>query len=205
MAVAEKEELSFEKVWKMFQETDKRFQETAIRFQETDLKFQETDKNFEKTSNELTKTKNTIDELGRQIGGIGNKFGTFTEGIYVPSVKKILNKEFNCTKSFQNATLKVNGTVFEIDLLGESDKAFYLVEIKSHLKTSAIEQLKSAIFNFDKVEERAKTKPKYGILVAASFSEETKQEVIKNGFYFVSTTDDIAELAVPDDFVPKAW
>jgi hypothetical protein len=68
------EQLTFEKVWFMFQETDRRMKET--------------DKQLK--------------ELGKQIGGLGNKFGTFNEGLFMPSLNKMLNKKFNCRKTTEN-------------------------------------------------------------------------------------------------------
>ena len=38
----------------------------------------------------LQETDRQIRELGKQIGGLGNKFGSFTEGLALPSMQKIL-------------------------------------------------------------------------------------------------------------------
>ena len=127
------EGLNFEKIWAMFQETDRKFQET-------DKKCQQTDKQ--------------IKEIGKQIGGLGNKFGTFNEGLFMPSLETILKKQFKCQLTFSNYKFYDNGNTLEIDLLGETNDACYIVEIKSHLREEVFEQLEQAIKNFKKFDKK---------------------------------------------------
>ena len=177
-------ELSFEKVWLMFQETDKKFQDT-------DKKMQDTDKQ--------------IKELGKQIGGLGNKFGTFNEGLFMPSLVKMLIGKFNCRSEAPRYRFNDNGNSFEIDLLGISDTACYIIEIKSHLTNEAVRQLKEIIKYFRKYDDVSKSKKIYGLICATDYNEKTSNHVIDNGFYFISTRDDIARLQVPEGFKPKEW
>ena len=39
-------------------------------------------------------TDRQLKELGKQIGGLGSKFGSFTEGLALPSMEKILRQRF---------------------------------------------------------------------------------------------------------------
>ena len=39
-------------------------------------------------------TDRQIKELGKQIGGLGEKFGSFTEGMAFPSMKRVLRERF---------------------------------------------------------------------------------------------------------------
>ncbi|MFZ4504438.1 MAG: hypothetical protein ACOYM1_10850, partial [Methylovulum sp.] len=79
-----------------------------------------------------------IKELSKQIGGIANKFGSFTEGLALPSMTKILSEQFGMTTI--NPSVRVrdkNGNEQEIDVLayanGDLNTAF-IVEVKSHLR-----------------------------------------------------------------------
>ena len=47
-----------------------------------------------------------------------------------------------------------NGNSLEIDLLGETNDACYIVEIKSHLREEVFEQLEQAIKNFKKFDKK---------------------------------------------------
>jgi hypothetical protein len=45
--------------------------------------FQETDRRFQDSDQQLK-------ELGKQMGGLGAKFGSFTEGLALPSMETLL-------------------------------------------------------------------------------------------------------------------
>ena len=46
------------------------------------------------TDQEMKETSRFIHELGKQIGALGNKFGSFTEGMALPAMNKILRQTF---------------------------------------------------------------------------------------------------------------
>ncbi len=46
------------------------------------------------TAEQMKRTDRRLKELGKQIGGLGEKFGSFTEGLALPSMQKILNERF---------------------------------------------------------------------------------------------------------------
>ena len=70
---------TYDDILRLFQETDRQLKETALLLRQKSLetvrKFQETDRQ--------------IKELGKQIGGLGSKFGSFTEGLALPSMEAI--------------------------------------------------------------------------------------------------------------------
>jgi hypothetical protein len=178
------QDLDFNKILYLFQETDNKFKEAEKRQKETDKQ---------------------IKELGKQIGGLGNKFGSFTEGLFMPSLVKILIKKFQCSSYFSNYTYKDNGNFLEIDLFAEAEDRCYIVEIKSHLKDDAIEQLKKSISNFRLFNNKYRDKKIYGIITAVHYREEERLNVLENGFYFIATKDSIAKLKVPHNFKPIEW
>jgi hypothetical protein len=76
-------------------ETDKQIKEMA---KETSLQIKETDRQFKEmakeTDRQFKETRKQLKELGTQIGGLGKKFGSFTEGLALPSMTKILRERF---------------------------------------------------------------------------------------------------------------
>jgi hypothetical protein len=191
------EKLTFEKVWQMFKETD-------LKFQETDLKFQETDRIVRENSNQLKETKELVRELSLNIGGLNNKFGSFNEALVAPSINRILSDTFNCYLISNNTKFKNNGNSFEIDVFGESSESIILVEIKSSLKDSAIEQL---LVQIQKVRNSKKYPDKkiIGIIAATDYSEATAIKIAEIGLYFISVTESLVELKTPANFIPKSW
>jgi hypothetical protein len=145
-------------------------------------------------------------ELRQQIGGIANKFGSFTEGLALPSMTKILTKKFGMTTI--NPSVRVrdkNGNEQEIDVLayanGENNTAF-IVEVKSHLREEGIEQLLKQCRDFPVLFPELAHKKLYGILAAVDASQQLQQKVLAHGLYFAKIHDEQFSLCVPKDFKP---
>lgn len=86
-------------------------------------------------------------ELRQQIGGLHNKFGTFAEGLLLPTVKRILRDELGMEQVSERTerNRKVDGkkVFMELDAFGYSNgeqNVACIVEIKSHLREDGIEQ-----------------------------------------------------------------
>ncbi len=145
-------------------------------------------------------------ELRQQIGGIANKFGSFTEGLALPSMTKILTEKFGMTTI--NPSVRVrdkNGNEQEIDVLayanGEINTAF-IVEVKSHLREEGIEQLLKQCRDFPVLFPELAHKKLYGILAAVDASQQLQQKVIAQGLYFAKIHDEQFSLCVPENFKP---
>ncbi len=195
----------FNEVSERFKETDAKFKETDLKFKETDAKFKETDLVFKETALRFKELDLFLKELGKQIGGIGNKFGTFNEGLVLPSLTRLLTDDFNCKSIFPNFKHRENGTILEIDLLGVSNIAYYIIEIKSHLREDSIEQLKLEIEQFKLFKPLFEEKQIYGLITATHYDKKIKERVLKDGIYFISITDDIVKMDIPENFIPRAW
>ncbi len=197
----------------MRREADLRFLETDRQFKETDKQFKETDRQFKETDKQFKETDRKLKELRVQIGGLGNKFGLYNEGLFMPSLIKIMEHDFHCNYYTNNTKIKNNGSSFEIDFWGTSPEACYIVEVKSLLKTEAIKQLEKTIHSFKKAFPEYAKRKIYGAIASTQYSDEAstqysdeiKKEVIKAGFYFISISDDVAKLKNPKGFKPKQW
>ena len=165
---------------------------------------------YKKLNEELSKSRKENDkgmkELRQQIGGIANKFGSFTEGLALPSMTKILTKKFGMTTI--NPSVRVrdkNGNEQEIDVLayanGEINTAF-IVEVKSHLREEGIEQLLKQCRDFPVLFPELAHKKLYGILAAVDANQQLQQKVLAHGLYFAKIHDEQFSLCVPKDFKP---
>ncbi|MEI6706802.1 MAG: DUF3782 domain-containing protein [Methylococcales bacterium] len=163
-----------------------------------------------KLNEELSKSRKEVDkalkELSKQIGGIANKFGSFTEGLALPSMTKILTEKFGMTTI--NPSVRVrdkNGNEQEIDVLayanGEINTAF-IVEVKSHLREDGIEQLLKQCRDFPVLFPELAHKKLYGILAAVDANQQLQQKVLAHGLYFAKIHDEQFSLCVPKDFKP---
>jgi hypothetical protein len=145
-------------------------------------------------------------ELRQQIGGIANKFGSFTEGLALPSMTKILTEKFGMTTI--NPSVRVrdkNGNEQEIDVLayanGEINTA-YIVEVKSHLREEGIEQLLKQCRDFPVLFPDLAHKKLYVILAAVDANQQLQQKVLAHGLYFAKIYDEQFSLCVPKHFKP---
>jgi ribosomal protein S3AE len=153
--------------------------------------------------------KKQMKELSKQIGGLGNKFGSFTEGLALPSMTKILAKKFGMTTI--NPSVRVRGTdgiEQEIDVLAYTNGSIntaVIVEVKSHLREEGIEQLLKQCRDFPVLFPELADKKLYGILAAVDASQAMQQRVLAQGLYFAKIHDEQFSLCVPDDFVPVCF
>lgn len=196
--------------------------QTALTVQKLSEKQLETEKNIKELSHEIRllseeshktdmrfkETDKIIKELGKQIGGLGNKFGYFTEGLALPSMEKILSKQFKMDYIFPRAKSKILGEELEIDVLAYSNgnrNEVYIVEVKSHLTMREIEQTLKILKKFPLAFPEHANKTIYGMIVAVDASSEMKQQVLNEGLYFATIHDDHFQLKTPSHFVPKQF
>ena len=153
-------------------------------------------------------TDDQIKELGKQIGGLGRKFGSYTEGLALPSMQHILQDKFHMEIISPSVRVKKGGDEMEIDVLAYANSTtneVYVVEVKSHLKEEGITQLQKIIKNFRKFFPEHKDKKLFGILAAVDMSTQLKNRILSLGFYAASIKEDIFSLDVPADFTAKSY
>ncbi|MFM6060849.1 MAG: DUF3782 domain-containing protein, partial [Microcystis aeruginosa] len=88
-----------EDVWRLLAELATAQAELTASQKETDLLLKEvsqqqkeTDRQLKENAQQQKETDRQLKELGRQIGGLGAKFGSFTEGLALPSMETILRQ-----------------------------------------------------------------------------------------------------------------
>jgi len=162
----------------------------------------------QETAKQMKETDKQLKELGKQIGGLGEKFGSFTEGLALPSMSKILSERFGMEVVSPSVRVSKQGQHMEIDVLAYANSEVneaYVVEVKSHAREEAIEQLRTILERFRRFFPEHKDKAVYGILAAVDLSAELRERILKAGFYVARIHDEIFELDVPANFRPKAY
>ena len=182
-------------------ETDLLLKEVSQQQKENAQQIKETDRQQQKTDKQLK-------ELGKQIGGLGAKFGSFTEGLALPSMETILRQRFGMKVVSPSVRASEDGQHLEIDVLaytnGELNIA-YIVEVKSHAREESITQLKSILQRFRRFFPEHKDKKLYGILAAVHVSPELREKILREGFYVARIHDQVFELDIPDNFQPQIY
>ena len=184
-----------DEVWQLAQK------ETDRKFQATDLKFQETDRLQKENARQIR-------ELGKQIGGLGAKFGSFTEGLALPSMETILRQQFGMEIISPSVRVSKGGEHLEIDVLaytnGDINRAI-VVEVKSHAREESITQLVNLLSRFRHFFPEHQNKQVYGILAAVDMSAQLREKALQAGLYVARIQDEVFELDTPPSFNPRAW
>jgi hypothetical protein len=174
-------------------------QEAAVRGRET---LNEDNRASRKQANKQLK------KLRRQIGGLGNKFNRFTDGLGLPLVGKFLFKRFGIEDFMPRRYKCFGGEFIEFGahgLVNGSRNEAYIVEIKSHLRSDALEQMRSTLGRFRSIFTEYRQMKLYGVIVAGDASAEALHEARQAGFYVISFDDNIMHFHDGDGFVPKAY
>ncbi|MFN5515226.1 MAG: DUF3782 domain-containing protein [Cyanobacteriota bacterium] len=182
-------------------ETDRQIQEVSQEQRETAQRQKETDRQLKETDRQLK-------ELGKQIGGLGAKFGSFTEGLALPSMTTILEQCFGMEIISPSVRISKQGQHMEIDVLAYANGAIntaYIVEVKSHPREESIVQLKNILQRFRSFFPEHKDKQLYGILAAVDLSPELREKILKEGLYVARIHDQVFELDIPANFHPKNY
>ncbi|BAG05590.1 MAG: DUF3782 domain-containing protein [Microcystis flos-aquae DF17] len=189
-------------------ENAQQLKETDKQLKETDLLLKEVSQQQKENAQQQKKTDKQLKELGQQIGGLGAKFGSFTEGLALPSMETILRQRFGMEVVSPSVRVSKNGQHLEIDVLaytnGELNTA-YIVEVKSHAKEESITQLKSILQRFRSFFSEHKDKKLYGILAAVDLSPGLREKILQEGFYVARIHDQVFELDIPDNFQPQIY
>ena len=153
-------------------------------------------------------TDRQLKELGKQIGGLGAKFGSFTEGLALPSMEKILRQRFGMEVVSPSVRVSKEGRHLEIDVLAYANgnlNTAYVVEVKSHAREESIAQLKSILQRFRSFFPEHKDKQLYGILAAVDLSNGLREKILQEGLYVARIHDQVFELDIPNNFQPKTY
>jgi hypothetical protein len=208
-----------EDVWQLLaelaiaqKETERRQQETDRQLRETDRQLKETSQQIKATDQELKESTQQLNrqlkELGKQIGGLGAKFGSFTEGLALPSMETILRQRFGMEIISPSVRATKEGQHLEIDVLAYANGSIntaYIVEVKSHPREDSITQLKNILKRFRLFFPEHKDKQLYGILAAVDLSPILREKILQEGLYVARIHDQVFELDSPENFCPQTF
>ena len=161
----------------------------------------------EETERQWRETGQFLKEVGKQLGGLGEKFGSFTEGLALPSMTRILRQDFGMDVVSPRVSARSNGHSMEIDVLAYSNTSddVFVVEVKSHLREEALDQMRRILRDFRSFFPAHRDKKIYGILATVDAPEEIRSRVLREGIYLARVHDGQFEVQVPDSFQPRAY
>ena len=149
-----------------------------------------------------------LKELGRYIGGLGEKFGSFTEGMAFPSMKRVLRERFRMEVISLRHQKRKNGRTMELDVFAYSNSKgneAFIVEVKSHLREDGYERLLEVLRDFPQFFPEHREKRLFGILACVDAPENLERRVLQSGIYLAKIHDETFRIEVPDGFTARSY
>ncbi len=141
-------------------------------------------------------TEKLLKTLSKNIGNIGERFGTFTEGLAYPFMRKVLLKHYGIDNTVANFLKRFpDGTEVELDAFGYTNGNInnaVVVEIKTHLQSAHIKDFKMRLQQFKYQFPEFANKHLYGIFATPRIvSKELKEQVYAAGLQLAVVHDEI--------------
>ena len=151
------------------------------------------------TDRKIAELTETSKNHGKQIGGLGNKFGSFTESLAEPSLRRILEKNLEadyqgwllCGRSRGSKDLEVDAWATARNGSG----AAYLVEVKSRFKPKHINQVFRTVEKFREYRPEYRNKDVYPMLAVVEISAGHRELVWGSGITLIDIADGVFKLA----------
>ncbi|OFX61517.1 MAG: hypothetical protein A2046_10005 [Bacteroidetes bacterium GWA2_30_7] len=157
-------ELSFEKVWKLFQDTDKKFQETREQMKDTDKKIKELSSLFT------------------------SQWGKLIEALVEPSCLRLFQERgINISQSSTRMKANKKGKEMEVDIVLMNGTEMVVIEVKTTMKVEYINEFIEKLNKFKLFFPHFKNLTLYGAVAALRYDEESDKFAYRNGMYVLKS------------------
>ena len=138
---------------------------------------------------------------GKRIGRIGNNLGRYTEAMATPSIRGILEREFNADfRGWLCAGSPKYEADLEVDAWGVSRNGTgdaYVVEIKRKFHEKHINQVWQIVKRFRVNLPEYRRRAVYPMLAVVDISEEGREKVWNAGIHLIEINDGVFRYAQP--------
>ncbi|MDT9185753.1 hypothetical protein [Limnospira sp. PMC 289.06] len=186
------------------QESDRRFREQS---QESDRRFreqsQESDRRFRETER-IIKQQN--EKLNQELGKLGNRLGEFVEWQVRPAAVQLFQKRGIAVNEFHgDLSVKRFGEALEIDLLVVNSDQAILVEVKSKLSQTDIDEHLERLEKFKRLMPRYSDVKAMGAVAGMVVPEEVARYGYRRGLFVLAQSGDSVVILNDDKFRPRQW
>ncbi|MBV7333074.1 DUF3782 domain-containing protein [Chloroflexi bacterium TSY] len=163
-------------IWELFKETDAKFKETDARL----------DTILSATSAEVEKTAQQIRALE---GLFGSQWGRMLEALVQPGALAVFQaRGIDVHYIYPRAKSHQNGSTMEIDLILENDTEIVVVETKSTLKVSTVDEFLADLDEFPRYFPKYANHRLYGAVAGLNVVEEADRYAYRRGLYVIGVS-----------------
>jgi hypothetical protein len=161
-------------------------------FKETDAKFKETDAEFKKTQAELDRRFKETDRKINQLSGLfTSQWGKLIEALVQPNALKLFQeRNIRVHYVFQRVKAQLNGRLMELDLLLENSDEVVVVEVKSTLRVSDVQDFLADLAEFLEFFPRYRTYRVYGVVARLDIVEDADRYAYRQGLFVLGVVGD---------------
>ena len=197
--------LSFEQVWAILQETAKRQEEIAKQQEEASKRHEEDSRQIKESQRE---TDRQIKEINKRFGDYSNRFGEVVEYMIAPNLlEKFQDMGFDFQEASTNHKVRdnKNNISFEIDVFLQNGDIAMLVEIKSKLTVSDINEHILRIEKMRKYADlRGDKRTFLGAVAGVVVPPKVKEITLNQGLYLIEPSGETFNVTPPYN-KPKVW
>jgi hypothetical protein len=179
-------------VWQLFKETDAKFKETDARFKETDARL---DKLF----------RDTDQKINRLEGLFGSQWGKMIEALVQPNALHLFQQRgIQVRYVYERAKSQRNGRTLEFDLLLENSHEVVVIEVKSVLRVSDVNDFLADMSQFLDFFPRYRDYRVYAGVAGLDIVEDADRYAYRQGLFVLGVVGEgVVQIKNDLNFKPK--
>ncbi|WP_434222640.1 hypothetical protein ACOKW7_10460 [Limnospira platensis CENA597] len=201
------------------EQSDRRFEETKQLLQrqseESDRRFREQSQESDSRSETLRERrfreteriiKQQNEKLNQELGKLGNRLGEFVEWQVRPAVVQLFQQRGIAVNEFHaNISVKRSGEALEIDLLVVNTDQAILVEVKSKLSQTDIDEHLERLEKFKRLMPAYRDFKAMGSVAGMVVPENVARYGYRRGLFVLAQSGDSVVILNDDKFRPRQW
>ena len=198
---SKKSEKEYEELRNLQKETGKEIKEVVEGLRQDRIAAEKRVTEVKEVVEGLRQVRIASEKNGKRIGRIGNNLGRYTEAMATPSIRGILEREFNA--DFRG-WLCAGGPKYEVDLEVDAwgvsrngNGAAYVVEIKRKFHEKHIKQVWQIVKRFRVNLPEYRARAVYPMLAVVDISDEGRAMVWNAGIHLIEINDGVFRYAQP--------
>lgn len=189
-------EKSIQEIWELFRETGRKFEESR-------QEFEESRREFEKRDERLSQK---VAAVGEQVAALAGKWGKFVEGLIAPAVERLFKERgIEVDKISQRVRAHKNGAELEVDIMAINRRDAVLIEAKSTLKTTDIDEHLQRLAAFKQFFPEYQDRRVFGAVAGIVIEEEADRYAYRNGLFVIAQSGETVTILNDEKFVPQVW
>ena len=174
---------------------------------------QESERRFRETERHLRETDRQIRQVNRQIGDLGNRLGEFVEWQVRPAAIRLFQaRGIDVHELASDVSIQRDGEGLEIDLLATNTTEAILIEVKSKLSQSDVDDHLERLGKFKRLMPRYNDIRALGAVAAMVVPPDIARYAYRQGLFVMAQSGDDMTILGDDmtilndaNFSPKAW